>query len=329
VEERLIQLLVEGVGDFAVVLGLGREEPLHRLSVPARVQHEGEHLGQGPRERGRRVLHPRRGPGIPAIPGHSRLGRSPREGVPQGQAGQQHQPAQGRQPAQAAPNRRQVGSGRQLSQRGVQDSDHQRGPKPHQQAQGRQKQHRDQHGRAGFGRLLGTGAAGLAQEDDAADLGKAGDGQPADQGQPPQTDGPGQRVDRAQQFQGGHEHQELADEAVEGGQAADGRRADQEGASGSGHAPQEAPRGFDLQAACGLAQRAGAHEEKALEPGVVPDVQQAPTQAQGSRQGTATGEAQKPQTQPQGDDPEVLDAVTSQQALEIVLGQGEDHAQDP
>ena len=59
------------------------------------------------------------------------------------------------------------------------------------------------------------------------------------------------------------------------------------------------------------------------------DVQQAAAEAQDGHRAQPVGQAEQPQPQAHQDDADVLDAVIGQQALQVVLGQGEQHAQDP
>ena len=86
--------------------------------------------------------------------------------------------------------------------------------------------------------------------------------------------------------------EELADEAVQRRQAADGDRADQEAAPRSTACACASPPRWSISRVCvAWIDRAGAEEEQRLEQGVVPDVQQArrPGPARPSPAGPATG----------------------------------------
>ena len=67
---------------------------------------------------------------------------------------------------------------------------------------------------------------------------------------------------------------------------------------------------------------------QALEQGVIQDVQQGAGESQQRHDGQAIGQPQESHTQSERNDPDVLDTMVSQQPLEVVLSQREEHAED-
>ena len=75
--------------------------------------------------------------------------------------------------------------------------------------------------------------------------------------------------------------------------------------------------------------RPGAEEQQALEEGMVEHVEQRAGKAEDREAGLSKGQSQEADAETQGDDPDVLDAVVGQQPFEVVLRQGEEHAEAP
>ena len=123
--------------------------------------------------------------------------------------------------------------------------------------------------------------------------------------------------------------QELADEAVQRRQARDGGRADQEASPRScRHALDQPAEAVDVARAGGVQHRAGAEEQQALEDGVVHDVQQPAAMPRTASAALPVARPDQPEAEAERDDADVLDAVVGEQALEVVLGQREQHAED-
>ena len=121
--------------------------------------------------------------------------------------------------------------------------------------------------------------------------------------------------------------QQLADEAVQRRQPADGDRADEKAQRGPRHRLGQAAESIDLAGAGGMHHRPGAEEQKRLEQGVVPDVQQGPAQAQDDPIAALERPADQRQAEAHHDDADVLDAVVRQQPLQVVLADGKGHAE--
>ena len=123
--------------------------------------------------------------------------------------------------------------------------------------------------------------------------------------------------------------EELAHEAVEGRQAGDGGRADQKGRGGPRHALRQAAEPVDLARVRRVQHRPGPQEEQPLEQRVVDHVEQAAGKPQGGDRDVVGAPPQDAHAEPQGDDADVLHAVIGEQPLQVVLGQGEQHAEHP
>jgi len=202
------------------------------------------------------------------------------------------------------------------------------------QADGRAQQRQHGHGRAhGQGRLVGLGrglGARLAQKRRAVDLHEAGHGQRADHGQDRHAEhGRGGRAGCGHGAQQAQVHEQFAHEAVEGRQAADGHRAREEGQGGPGHGLGQPAQLVQLARVRAVVHRPGAEEQQRLEQAVVPDVQQAAGHAQGDPLRMAGSAAEGGQAQAHEDDADVLHAVIGQKALQLVLADGQDHAEEP
>jgi hypothetical protein len=74
--------------------------------------------------------------------------------------------------------------------------------------------------------------------------------------------------------------------------------------------------------------RAGAEEEQRLEERVVPDVEEAAGEAEHDPLRSAERAADRRHAEPEQDDPDVLDRVVGEEALEVVLREREDHAEE-
>ena len=154
---------------------------------------------------------------------------------------------------------------------------------------------------------FGGGRARRAEEDDAEDLDEAGDGERAGGGEQRGGErGPGGAGGDGGAGQA-EVDDELADEAVERRQAADGDGADEEEGGGRGHAAGETAHLLEVAGAGRVDHRAGAEEEQRLEERVVPDVEQAAGQAEQDPVGAAGGAPGERQPQTEQDDPDVLD----------------------
>ena len=133
------------------------------------------------------------------------------------------------------------------------------------------------------------------------------------------------RQRRAQQY--GLKRQPFGDEAVERRQRRNGDAADEEDEGRSGHVVNEAAQMVHVAFAGRRQHGAGAEEQQALEERMVEHVQQA--RRQGQRRGRRHAERLERQREPESDidDADVLDRVVGEQALEVVLHQGVDHAE--
>ena len=168
------------------------------------------------------------------------------------------------------------------------------------------------------------------QERNAEGLHEAGRGQR--RGERQQRAGDGE--DHAREAPGASEagqqrlvRQPFADEAVERRQAGNGHRADQKTERRHRHAADEPAHLFHVARARGLQNGAGAQKQQALEDGVVQRVVEARDQRDGRQRGMAERAEHQRRAEADQDDADVLDAVIRQQALEVVLHQRVEHAQ--
>ena len=209
--------------------------------------------------------------------------------------------------------------------------DHQARQDAGQEAQRGQHQHRGEREAVDLVSLCGRRAARAAEEGDAERLDEAGRRQRRRQRQ--------QRPDRRHQefeaplrqlgaLQDRLEGQPFGDEAVERRQRGDRDAADQEGEAGERHAVDQPAQVLHVALAGGRQHGAGAEEQQALEQHVVEDVEQRRGQRQRRRPAHAVGLKRHGEAEADEDDADILDRVVGEQALEVVLHQGVEHAHD-
>ena len=104
---------------------------------------------------------------------------------------------------------------------------------------------------------------------------------------------------------------------------------DEKGGAGEGHPLQQPPEPVDLARARRMGDGTRTQEEKALEQSMVEHVQEAAGKAQHRHDGRAVADAQQTDAQAEADDPDVLHAVVGEQSLDVVLREGEKHADHP
>ena len=115
---------------------------------------------------------------------------------------------------------------------------------------------------------------------------------------------------------------------LSGGSAEIAMQPDQEREGGERHAVDEAAQVLHVALARGGEHGAGAEEQQALEQAVVEDVEQRGGQRQRRRRLHAMRGERQRQAEAQEDDADVLDRVVGEQALQVVLHQGAEHAQN-
>src|SRR5207244_6109694 len=93
------------------------------------------------------------------------------------------------------------------------------------------------------------------------------------------------------------------------------------------HRLRETSQVVDVAAVGRVDDGAGTQEEQRLEEGMVPDVQQAPSEAENHPISTPQRTADEGQAEADHDDADVLDAVVGQETLDIMLADGEGDAQ--
>ena len=191
-----------------------------------------------------------------------------------------------------------------------------------------QQEERQQHPALGLRGRPRFGHPRLAQEDDAAHLGEAGQRQRADQRQPGdgehlQPDRPVEHSPREERLVG----HPLADEPVERREPDDRHRADEERRPGERHPLGEAAQPLDVAGAGRVDHRARAEEQQALEERVVQGVQRRAREAEHRDHRVVIGHPQRPRADAEQDDPDVLDAVVGEEPLEVVLRERPEHAE--
>jgi hypothetical protein len=122
--------------------------------------------------------------------------------------------------------------------------------------------------------------------------------------------------------------QPLADETVQGRQAADGHGAEGEKSCRPGHGPPQAAQAAHLPGARGVQHGARAQKEQGLEEPVIPDMEQPAGQGQDSPLRAPLVHGDHGEAQADEDDADVLHAVVGQQTLQVVLAQREGHSED-
>ena len=172
--------------------------------------------------------------------------------------------------------------------------------------------------------------ARLAEKRDAVDLDEAHRGQGAREGESrgeKRQETPHDAVLEDRRLQGGLEGQPLRDESVQGRQRRDGERADQEIERGPRHAADEASHVVQVAQARGVKDRARSEKKEPLEHGVVERVVERGDQ--GKHAGCRVAETDEHHGHPQAeqDDADVLDRVVGEQALQVVLHEGVQHAE--
>ena len=166
------------------------------------------------------------------------------------------------------------------------------------------------------------GAPRRSEQDEPDDLDEAEDREGGRGGERGERDRAGQPVAEPAVRRHVHERlqrQPLGGEAVERRHAGDRERADEEGAAGPRHAAQKPAEPVELERADRPLEGAGAEEEQRLEHGVVERVQQRRRERERRPRVGAARAQQQAGAEPEHDDPDVLDRVEREQALEVVL----------
>ena len=180
----------------------------------------------------------------------------------------------------------------------------------------------------GIGRGLGAGRGG---EGDAIGFDEARDGEGAGDGE---RDGRehGDDHDELVTLHGSVEQrlvgEPLGHEAVEGRDGRDGERADQEADGRGRHAAEKTAHLLHVARTGGVEQRAGTQEELALEHRVVERVVEGGHEREHGDTGLTERHGGHGGADAEQDDADVLDGVIGQQALDVMLLQGESHAED-
>ena len=201
------------------------------------------------------------------------------------------------------------------------------GEQPHEKdACERQGHRRDAEG-VGLGRLGDLVGAGRAEEDRAVEFGEGQDDESADQRQCGQSGGGRQHVAaRSDAVEHPEVDQQFGDEAVEGRQGADGRRAREEEDRRERHVLRKPAQRVERRGMGLREDVARAEKEQALEQRVVERVQQGARDAAQRDELVARGFAQRGDAESDEDDADVLDRGVGQQAFHVVLHGCEDHA---
>ena len=195
----------------------------------------------------------------------------------------------------------------------------------------------DRHGREhADGRLPDSsrepariGAAGRAEKGDPVDLHEAGQGQGADcredgRRHDRRRDRLARQPDRPEEAE---VYEKLAHEAVQGGKAANGHRADEKEGGGPGHGFRESAHEIDTPRPRAADRRSGAQEKERLEEAVIPDVEEAARQAEDQPIAPMGRAAEHREAEAHHDDADVFDAVVGQEPLKVVLGYREDDSE--
>ena len=190
----------------------------------------------------------------------------------------------------------------------------------------RQGHRRDAEG-VGLGRLGDLVGAGRAEEDRAVEFGEGQDDESADQRQRGQSGGGRQHVAaRGDAVEHPEVDQQFGDEAVEGRQGADGRRAREEEDRRERHVLRKPAQRVERRGMGLREDVARAEKEQALEQRVVERVQQGARDAAQRDELVARGFAQRGDAESDEDDADVFDRGVGQQAFHVVLHGCEDHA---
>ena len=179
----------------------------------------------------------------------------------------------------------------------------------------------------------GRGAARQTQERDPGGLDEAGDGKSRGERQradrtrrgKPRNRGQGATSRRAEEAL---ERQPLAGKAVEWRQTADCGGADAECQHRDRHLPTQPAEVVQVTQTRGVYDGSGRNEEQALEDRVIDGVEDRGSQGEGREFGRPMGIQEQGGADADQDDADVLDAVERQEALDVVLHQGVEHAHD-
>jgi hypothetical protein len=120
----------------------------------------------------------------------------------------------------------------------------------------------------------------------------------------------------------------FADEAVQRGQAGDGQRAGQETGGRPGHAADQAAEQVHVAGARGVEDGSRAEKEQSLECGVVQGVVERGREREEGRRGDLEAPEEEPGAEADEDETDVLDARIGEEALEVVLHERVEHADD-
>ena len=175
-------------------------------------------------------------------------------------------------------------------------------------------------GLGGFGHLV---RAGRAEEHRAVELGEGQHHHAADEGQRRQRGRRGEGVAaRGDAVEQPEVDEQLRDEAVQGRQGADGRRAGEEEQRRQRHVAAQSAEAVERGGVRRREDVARAEEEERLEKRVVGRVEQRPGDARQRDELVARGLAQRGDADADEDDADVLDRGVGQQAFHVVLRRG-------
>ena len=99
--------------------------------------------------------------------------------------------------------------------------------------------------------------------------------------------------------------------------------------AGTWHSPQQTSEMVDFAGMSAVQNVASRQKEQSLEKRVVQDMQQRAGETDGRHCWETRAESERSHAEPQGDDADVLDTVVSKQALEVMLRQREQDADNP
>ena len=165
--------------------------------------------------------------------------------------------------------------------------------------------------------------AGHAEEHAADDLHEAGAGQRPDDRQHRRDERAEPDRLKLQALERPEIEDQLAHEAIEGWEAADGHGAQREQGRGPWEGPPEPAHPVDVARARRVDDHAGGQEEQCLEDGVVPDVEHRRPESEDHEKRRVRRAADDGQTDAHHDDADVLDAVVREESLDVVLRNGE------
>ncbi len=179
--------------------------------------------------------------------------------------------------------------------------------------------------------MLGLGRSRAAEERDAECLREAGGGEASRERQHRRGEDdaePGRAVETAGAAEERLEGEPLADEPVERGERRDRDGSEQKQPRRPGHAPGEPAELLDIADVRAAKDTARAEEEEAFECCVVDGVEECGGERDGREDAARALRAPQNHRQPHPDqdDPDVLDAVEREQALEVVLLERVEHA---